>query len=81
MLFHDSKDESAWGLTLVGVVIVSAAAILGNITGNVQPKAPMEVAPVDVASPDLRQPVEKPALGVEGTSPYPHPDQQKTTKP
>ena len=81
MLFHDSKDESAWGLALVGAGVVTAAAILGNITGNVQPKAPTKVEATDVSSPELREHVPAPALNEKDTSPYPHPDQTKTSKP
>ena len=55
MLFHDSNDESAWGLVLVGLVVVGMAAFLGNVTGNVQPTAPITVSHPDVSSPDLHE--------------------------
>lgn len=59
MLFHNSKDESAWGLALAGFVVVVSAIILGNITGNVQPKAPYKESHPDVSSPALHEHVEQ----------------------
>jgi hypothetical protein len=73
MLFHESKDESAWGLALVGFLIVTAAAVLGNVTGNVQPKAPVEIEHTDVSSPALREHVPQGNTNPE-TSPYPQPE-------
>ncbi len=55
MLFWDKEDESAWGLALVGVLIVTFAAFLGVETGNVQPKAPMANSHPDVSAPYLHQ--------------------------
>ena len=53
MLFQDSKDESAIGLALVGLLVVLMAAFLGEVTGNVQPKAPIEQTHPDVSAPYL----------------------------
>lgn len=72
MLFHDSKDESAWGLALVGLLVVTMAAFIGEATGNVQPKAPVEIKPADVSSPGLREHVRPPNPNPE-SSPYPQP--------
>ena len=47
----DRQDESAIGLAIVGVVVVAMAALLGEVTGNVQPKAPVENSHPDVSSP------------------------------
>ncbi len=55
MLFWDTKDESAWGLALVGVLVVAFAAYLGEVTGNVQPTAPVVNTHPDVSSPDLHE--------------------------
>ena len=55
MLFWDSKDESAWGLALVGVLVVLFAAYLGEVTGNVQPKAPVGDSHPDVSAPYLHE--------------------------
>lgn len=75
MLFWDSKDESAWGLALAGFLIVVMAAFLGEVTGNVQPKAPVEITHPDVSSPFLKD--AKPANQQDGkhesNSPYPQP--------
>jgi hypothetical protein len=60
MLFHDSKDESAWGLALVAVIVVTMAAFLGEVTGDVQPKAPVEITHEDTSSPALHEKVEPP---------------------
>jgi hypothetical protein len=73
MLFHDSKDESAWGLALVGFLAVVMAAFLGEMTGRVQPKAPVEITHPDVSSPDLREPVVTPNPHGSESSPYPQP--------
>ena len=73
MLFWDTKDESAWGLALVGFGIVVMAAILGTVTGNVQPKAPFERTHPDVSSPDLRQPIAAPNTHGSESSPYAQP--------
>ena len=75
MLFWDSKDESAWGLALVGFLIVVMAAFLGEVTGNVQPTAPVTVTHPDTSSPFLKE--AKPASDEDGKrvsdSPYPQP--------
>ena len=63
MRFLDSEDESAIGLAVVGVLVVAFAAFLGEVTGNVQPKAPVEISHPDVSSPDLRQSVTSPEPG------------------
>ena len=73
MLFHDSKDESAWGLALVGLLIVLMAAFLGNVTGNVQPKAPVEMSHPDVSSPYLHEHVDGTNPHGSESSPYPQP--------
>ncbi len=74
MLFQDSKDESAIGLALVGLVVVLMAAFLGEVTGAVQPKAPVAITHPDVSSPDLRQGVTSPEpRGNQSSSPYPQP--------
>lgn len=72
MLFWDSKDESAWGLALVGLLIVGMAIFLGETTGKVQPTAPFEVTHPDTSSPDLRQNVITPP-NHPGESPYAQP--------
>ena len=73
MLFHDSKDESAWGLALVGFLVVVMAAFLGHVTGNVQPKAPVEITHPDVSSPDLHEHVNESDPHGSSSSPYPQP--------
>ena len=74
MLFQDSEDESAIGLALVGLLVVGMAAFLGNVTGNVQPKAPVEITHPDISSPDLRHKVASPELPPnKSSSPYPQP--------
>lgn len=73
MLFHDSKDESAWGLALAGLIVVTMAALLGEVTGAVQPTAPLEMEHTDVSSPYLRQPLAKQPTRAEAPSPYPQP--------
>lgn len=73
MLFWDKKDESAWGLALVGFLLVVMAAFLGEATAAVQPKAPFEMSHPDVSSPDLHQPInDKNPHGSE-SSPYAQP--------
>ncbi len=73
MLFHKSKDESAIGLALVGLIIVVMAAFLGVATGKVQPTAPFEKSEPDVSSPSLHEktPAEHPTPG--NASPYAQP--------
>ncbi len=73
MLFHDSKDESAWGLALVGFLAVVMAAFLGHVTGEVQPKAPVQISHPDTSSPDLREHVDAPNPHGSSSSPYPQP--------
>ncbi len=73
MLFQDSKDESAIGLALVGLGIVVMAAILGNITGNVQPTAPYEESHPDVSSPYLHEQVDQGQTHPGTSSTYPQP--------
>ncbi len=73
MLFHDSKDESAWGLALAGFIVVVMAAFLGHVTGDVQPKAPVEMTHPDVSSPDLHQHVDESNPHGSESSPYPQP--------
>lgn len=77
MQFWDSKDESAIGLMAVGFGIVVMAAILGNVTGNVQPKAPFEVTHPDVSSPYLRENVQSEPVNPATTSPYHQPQPEK----
>ena len=73
MLFQDSKDESAFGLALVGLGMVVMAAILGTITGNVQPKAPVEESHPDVSSPYLHEGVPSAHTHPGTSSTYPQP--------
>ena len=70
MLFHDSNDESAWGLALVGLLVVGMAAFLGTVTGKVQPTAPVTMSHPDVSSPDLHGHV-GPDESNSVASPYP----------
>ena len=74
MLFHDSKDESAIGLALMGFLMVVMAAVLGNMTGDVQPKAPIERSHPEASSPYLqeRSPAKTPREP-GNSSPYPQP--------
>ncbi len=80
MLFHDSKDESAWALALVGVGVVSMAAFLGSFTGKVQPTAPYEESQPDVSSPMLHEKNPPPPTNPEASSPYPQPEIKKPSK-
>lgn len=73
MLFHDSVDESAWGLALVGVLVVVMAAFLGEKAGSVQPKAPVEISHPDVSSPMMREGLPPESATPTITSPYLHP--------
>ena len=73
MLFWESKDESAWGLALVGFLVVVMAAFLGHVTGNVQPKAPVEMSHPDVSSPYLHGQVDESNPHGSESSPYPQP--------
>lgn len=73
MLFWDKKDESAWGLALVGFLIVAMAAFLGEVTAAVQPKAPVEMTHPDVSSPDLHGHVDNANPHGSESSPYPQP--------
>jgi len=75
MLFHGSKDESAWGLALAGLIVVLMAAFLGEVTGNVQPKAPVENTHPDVSSPYLHGTVSDTPGHPGESSPYPQPRQ------
>lgn len=70
---RDWKDESAIGLAIVGVLVVSMAAFLGEMTGKVQPKAPLEEHHIDLSSPYMRHQVAEPgdAHGATPDSPYP----------
>ena len=77
MLFWDTKDESAWGLALVGFGIVVMAAILGTVTGNVQPKAPYEITHPDVSSPALHEHVDESNPHGSESSPYHQPMKQQ----
>ncbi len=52
-MVRDTKDESAIGLAVVGLLVVLMAIFLGEVTGNVQPKKPLEMTHPDVASPGL----------------------------
>lgn len=72
MLFHDSKDESAWGLALVGVLAVVMAAFLGEVTGAVQPKGPVPASRTDLSAPALHQHVDTSEPDVD-SSPYTQP--------
>lgn len=74
MQFHDSKDESAIGLAIVGFLAVVMAAIIGNVAGDVQPKAPIKNTHPDVSSPFLKE--ASPARETpkdKSSSPYPQP--------
>ncbi len=78
MLFQDSKDESAIGLALVGLLVVLMAAFLGEVTGRVQPKAPVEDSQPDVSSPYLREHL--PPASSRPSSPYPQPGSPAVAK-
>lgn len=68
---HEMKDESAIGLAIVGVLIVSMAAFLGEMTGKVQPTAPMEKHHIDLSSPYMHQKVAEPGDASGATPPSP----------
>lgn len=80
MLFWDSKDESAWGLALVGFGVVVMAALLGTLTGRVQPTAPYEESHPDVSSPMLHEKVESAPTNPEASSPYHQPKIEKPVR-
>ena len=80
MLFWDTKDESAWGLALVGAAIVIMAAILGVVTGNVQPTAPYEIEHTDVSAPMSHEQVPQGSTNPEASSPYHQPSIEKPSK-
>lgn len=73
MLFWDGKDESAWGLALVGFGIVVMAAFLGTVTGKVQPTAPVEMTHPDVSSPYMHGQVDQGNVHGSESSPYAQP--------
>lgn len=70
----DTQDESAIGLAIVGVLVVAMAAFLGEVTGNVQPTAPLALHHIDIASPYFHHKVVEPGADPGATAPSPYPN-------